>query len=92
MSKIHVPGSPGSRTGVPQLAIVKERGDASKIAGLGILSTLYPYMQEVVPMRKSRAYRATSVKKISFEEIISHGPAGEVTVDWTSVKRRFSRF
>jgi len=37
-------------------------------------------MQEVVPMRKNRAYRATSVKKISFEKIISSGPAGEVTV------------
>ena len=31
-------------------------------------------------MRKNRAYRATSVKKISVEEMISSGPAGEVTV------------
>lgn len=30
-------------------------------------------------MRKSRAYRAATVKQISFEAIITHGPAGEVT-------------
>ena len=48
----------------------KKSGDASKVDMMVAFRTEAPnHVQEVIPMKKSRAYRSTSVKRVSLDQV-----------------------